>query len=1730
MRTAARPDAHARIAKPGTPRMIHRRLCMLIGPDDGHHSPRLMRMEAPLVRHGLTLPAPAFALLIALMLSGQGILPTARGQIDDQQFSRDLKAIAEAGGAESPSRSIGTPGYKATADYLRQQIGALPNVEYREQEYPVEVPITDRSDLTLSDGSVNRVYPFWPAAVRVDSTPAEGITGKLVYIGEGRLESIQPEQLHGQIAVMEASGRQAWQTAIYFGARAVIILGTPETTNIDLSSHELAIPVHFPRFYVPPGALSDRLRRLNGQQATLNVQVHWRRCKARNLIALVKASDPSTSASAMMFWVPFEASGLVPDLAQGASQAAQTAAGLALLRDAARTPLGRPVVVAFGGADSIQFLASRQLLLGLCNAPQEWRDVLTDGRDNLGARQERLQSDLDRGVALDGDPRNLVARKDRSLIERITKLLETDVALEMDQIFRLRMQPAESSSAADRALLETLQARQVRSNAVNFLLRQQAASLTDAPADGDPKGPGLLTVARDYLRSAMENMRTLQAQYAERHALLQQRIDVYRWLAGALHRPLDPDKHSNDSRLIELMVGLDLSDGQARCGPAYWGRFQQTSALSTIQDYRDWMSRQGAALIGRQQGVFDLEPLSGAQSPQSSLCATMAIPTEMAPIFGLPGFSLITLDDLRLRRDTPNDTVAALRVPTILRQLHAVRDVMFAAWNDPAFKGPVELRRMYENVRGMVLSASAGRPVADLPRPGFHAALFWATGDKVPREAHFPYLVGTRRFGLCQSDNDGRFAFEAIPKTSGDPHPAGFDMTRVVIEVFRFAGDGAIDSCTDLGKQADANRMYLDLKAEPWEIASEVFDCTEFSLLGLNDPRFGQDLTDVQVLDARRNAEPLRFNAFLHEGMTAMLLEPGQKSFLAFRYGRIGNRLLLANMLPAETQSAVKSAQDAVRLASRGFSAAELSALPPLAGVTANDFFNIDQVRLERYRAAGVQSQLVDDLHARARAGLAAINLPIDLPGMFHALAFGQVRDLEQALRGDGAAYTARINGAWANEARVYQATQEMANDVVRAAIFLLLLCIPFSFCMERLLIASPSVYRQIAGMGTIFTLMALMLWSFHPAFKISSSPLIIILAFAIITMSAVVIGVIYSRFMTELRRIRGGRGTAELASFARLSVLSSAALLGIANMRRRMFRTVLTSITVVLVTFAVLCFTSASRYLDVIEQPTGVPSSHPGLLIRQRGGRPLQPVTLQNLQAVLGDSAIAGKRQLVQRWWNINPSDNREVLHVVPTNATGRMFSARAALGLTPGESNLSAIRDVIGPAFDRLENGETHIIYLSQEIADQLAARVGDTVLLGGINLEIAGVFDASEFDHRVVMLSGEPIAPLKYAAGELDSGGRALNNNALESLDLDAEGTASEASNNLEHLSASEFVITSAAVSQMLPSASLHSVGVRFDQQEQVKSMAADLSKRFALAIFAGTDDGVKLVSSGSGFPKVSGAGGAAIPLIIAGLIIFNTMMGSIAERRREIHIYTSLGLAPLHVGVLFLAEAMAYGLIGAVFGYIGGQLAGFVLVKLGWLGGVMLNYSGTSAMLTMGLILLTVLLSALVPARIASKIAAPSIDRSWTVPKPDGDEITALLPFTINRTAADGALAYLLEFFETHKEGSLGKFSSAQVEPFTLSNDGQPPARGIKCIVWLTPFDLGVRQHLLLLIHPGQYQDIFEVQVVLQRLSGNSGSWYRMNRRFLTELRKQFLQWRSLSPQRMLEYVDASHKLF
>jgi hypothetical protein len=1645
----------------------------------------------------------------------------ARGQVDERPFTADQQQLTVdvTALAAEPTRAPGTQGYYNAARYLRDQIARLPNVSVNEQRFNMMVPVTDSAGLTIPGRPAAAIYPLWPAGVRLNATPAEGITGRLVYCANGDLKDITPATLDGQIAVLETAAGDRWTTAINLGARAVLLLGSPDTDNLQLRSHDLPVPVNFPRFYLPPGPLADDLR--HGRvtvPATLRASVTWRRAVAINYFALVKRPDspaagPGGEASAALaITVPYDSSCLVPDLAPAASQAVQAASGLALLRDLSRRPLSKPVLFCFTGGDSVAFLGSRNMLMALADPPVTWAAE----RDQTRAQLDDLRAQLARARTALASPAAIDTYRDRTLVERLAKIIELRELFVQDRLFELRDVRPDQETQGLRADRTDQENRRTLLNRAAYAFRQRP---------GDLATPDLAPLAADVCRQAIESLAGsteapggLIGDDADRLDELQRRADLYRWLAKALGRNADPQPSDTAATyLLELLVGLDLSDRGYRAGPVTSGRFTRTSTVPDVQHYAEWMTAASNAFAAGDPragwfkdvaGTVDLAPLGNALNQNSWMPGTQVIPSEMGPAWGVPSMSFITLDDLRRYRDTPADTLDRLRLRPVVEQLSAVGTLLWRAWDDPRFGATGEHKSRHLTLVGQTVSPSAGRPVPDLPRGGFLVTYFHVLRDdlRVPAVRDDPFTIGARRNEVQPCDADGNYRFEGMWRLSGEPQ-------EVAVNAFQVRpGTGTVTACTDLGTQAGDIQIYANYRdRDPDPLRSLVFNCAEFSLSGLYDPRYLQTLTDLVPLDARRNADPQKYNFLLQRELMAGFVEPGTPLYLLLRYGRVGNRLVLVGMPPV-TPAEVAGSRSAESLG-KGFTPEQLDHLGPIGLATARDFWRLDDLRLGKYARAGVSSDLLDALHRQAGKQIESATAAAADPAV------------------DARAVVTDADGAWANEARVYAAAQDMANDVIRAAIFLLLLLVPFSFCMERLIVGTPNVYKQIAGVIAIFAVMTGALWSFHPAFQISASPLIIVLAFAIIFMSVVVIGVVYQKFDAELKRIRSGRGTAEGTSVARASVLGSAVVLGIANMRRRRFRTVLTSTTVVLVTFAVLCFTSASRYLDTRTLPTGVPSRYSGLMVRQRGFRPLTDRLTGNLSAAVDQLYRRLGRTdhplVVQRWWNVNPLDPQDQIHVLRSKTA--VVALPAMLGLSPGESKVSDVADVIGPdrfaALDR--DPDARVIYLSTATAAELDVREGDIVDVGGLDLKVAGLYDADAFDQRAVALSGEPIAPLKYARDALDAGGKRLADAGADDLSPDA--AAGESVGAYDHLPATQFAIVPAKISQLLPHARLATVDVRLADDVDagdplVKAVADDVSRRFGVALYAGFKDGVSLVVS-SNLSSVSGAGQVAVPLAIAGLIIFNTMMGSIAERRGEIHIYTSLGLAPIHVGALFVAEAMTYGLIGSVFGYVIGQGVGTALSKLGWLGNVTLNYSGTSAMMTMGLVLVVVFLSALVPARLASRIAAPSIERSWRVPPPVDGRITAVLPFTINRTAAEGVLAYLADFFDAHREGSIGKFSAGDVDAAAAGDD-----RELQTTVWLTPFDLGVRQRLTLRVHPGSFPDVYEVEVGLARLSGDDGSWYRMNRTFLTELRRQFLQWRSLSPQRMVEYIEASRSLF
>src|SRR5688500_2065858 len=91
--------------------------------------------------------------IIALLIIFPGSLALA--QVDAAAFEQDLAELTR-----YPSRSIGSSGYYAAADYLEKQVAGLPNVELKRHEYAVVVPVTQSATLDLGGGRIELVYPF----------------------------------------------------------------------------------------------------------------------------------------------------------------------------------------------------------------------------------------------------------------------------------------------------------------------------------------------------------------------------------------------------------------------------------------------------------------------------------------------------------------------------------------------------------------------------------------------------------------------------------------------------------------------------------------------------------------------------------------------------------------------------------------------------------------------------------------------------------------------------------------------------------------------------------------------------------------------------------------------------------------------------------------------------------------------------------------------------------------------------------------------------------------------------------------------------------------------------------------------------------------------------------------------------------------------------------------------------------------------------------------------------------------------------------------------------------------------------------------------------------------------------------------------------------------------------------------------------------------------------------
>jgi hypothetical protein len=463
------------------------------------------------------------------------------------------------------------------------------------------------------------------------------------------------------------------------------------------------------------------------------------------------------------------------------------------------------------------------------------------------------------------------------------------------------------------------------------------------------------------------------------------------------------------------------------------------------------------------------------------------------------------------------------------------------------------------------------------------------------------------------------------------------------------------------------------------------------------------------------------------------------------------------------------------------------------------------------------------------------------------------------------------------------------------------------------------------------------------------------------------------------------------------------------------------------------------------------------------------------------------------------------------------RITDVKGVAGFTAEESEVTSIDQTLMTGPDGKPVGrwftptDTYVCLLPKDIADSLAITPSDVaggayVDYSGIQFQVIGIIDPAKLD-GIRDLNNEALTPVDFVAMQNQSQNTAPGANQVQYKHLDTKSVLFLPYRTLYNMGGD-----------------LRSIAINFRDAGTVKAKLKELMPRISFNLYGGEDGKVNRFSVANA-TRSKGMLTIFIPILIAALIVLNTMLGSVFERVKEIAIFSSIGLSPTNIAMLFIAEALVYGVIGAVSGYLIGQCMSKVISSLNLLPGLYLNFSSTSAEVSIGLVVGVVLLSTIFPARKASQVATPAVDRTWRVPDPDGDIWRIELPFAVTGSQAKGINGFLMEWFKSFEQQSVGDFLTQDVQ---ASTEEMALGEGYRLTgrLWLAPFDLGVSQIFQLDTVPTDLEGVFAVQLVITRVSGDVSNWRRINRRFLNVLRRQYLIWRTLSEVERLRYLEAA----
>lgn len=1545
--------------------------------------------------------------------------------------------------------------------------------------------------LTLPDQQTMRIYPMHPTCFRPGNFKEKEFDAPLVYLGQGLNEDIariKGTRLDGALVLLEFNCGQDWHRLLRFGVKGFIFI-EPESYEyreamFKINDNEVAVP----RFLASraDGAALKTIAETAGKVHVRATPSRWTNKFLRDLWVLIPGTNPDLCREAAVIIAPMDSNCIVPELAAGAQAAANLFCLRQLLADFVRQPPARSVLLVAVNAQTSAKQGERMLAWHMLVKEEEKEKLLDQLNKDLRIQQALIDNYSQ--LRLDGynqeDEELLLSW--RSLVDessdRNITVKAALVALAKRDINRLKNeQIAIHQQNPDQKTKERI--KEIRAQCekyVKVLTLFNKVGIRTKLSDLSKEETAIL---KGYVREVIQT-NTLYARLNREDLLLERQNDAVREVL--------------QGRKIAFLISLALdwtapqigfSAGPYRLTQSYardWSRrwgvnsFDIAECLEQVRNGKpnllaDTLSMRG----GYTDDYYFLPNKFGAASFFQNVGQVAAF--DLLNVFGLTGNMFL-----------PSDTIENLNQANLASQISFLPSYLRELFGEPSITDPAELdiSKMFTgkySVKAIQLKTFkfnefSASVLPEVPVPNTAVIIF----DRSPYSRMITYNPM-----IALTDERAATVFHCLTM-GGYFATAAFHYDEDFTTV-----DHAIDA-GDIQKKMNSDALRTGMTLP-------LFECLEFPIYTRDDSSCISAspirVNEVIPLTAKGNTSPRKY------GLGSVRSVLSKKQAVGCEAWNAGGDLA-ALYFSGDEKIKIITARKRLALNAtekepegRGYgSAAELGT--DFFRNAAGDMAILNHARLKKLK--DVAGDLAREFAARGDRCLCALNT---------ALAQNDhLRYLRKLYEGLGA------------HVKSYEQIKGTGDDMLKAVVVYMALLLPFCFFIEKLFFNFVKIEHELGMFALFFTIAFIIFRKIHPAFRLVQTAEVIFIAFIIGALGLFVISILRGRFEGEMQLLFRSylSGITDEAVYS--TVTQKAMLIGVNNMKRRRIRTLLTTMTIVLIAFAMLSFTSISKKVNptIIHKNASPP--YTGCMFHWPGKAQMEEATL----AVMRDLFSAHGQVVVRRW-----KESQDMPFHVSVN-NGKEMLADTILGLTATEDGFLDKFPILAGRFFSAD--DAHEALLSRQAAENFgidpAKLEGVMVNCLGYDLRVIGIYDDIKIKN-LQDLNGIPILPIKKIPQLVGAWSSAENEDVKEELDE---------LGSILFVDPLSLLIVPCDIAQRMGSKP-YSISVKMKDDAPVWPLmdfilTATRAKFYisSLQPFTVGDEGRNIFSSGIyyiGSNYKTSIGGLAIliiPLFIAATIILNTMLGSVYERKKEIAVYNAIGLNPHHIGLFFLAESFVYGVIGSVGGYLIGQVLSFALNYSGLIKGINFNYSSLSVAYVILFTVALVLLSTIYPAMAAVRTAVPSGKRTWSMPQHRDNLMEVVFPFIYQPKIAAGVLAYLEEYFAHFTEISIGDFIAESLAQKCSKDEKARDQFNLDYKVALAPYDLGVTENLKFRLAFDDYVQAYRLVLAVERLSGQDVNWITTNRPFLEHLRKYLMRWRNLDLGQQKLYVQQAADLF